>query len=638
MSASKQHDKREEVEMTGIRTLLLAAGACLGCALGPVVAEAGTRACDDSLKTAFRPDAQTTVVFVKVFKKGEKLQLSPQGMSQGASGPPVMLTPNAPNDLCMVKLNVGPGNPGPADAPSTSAGIGIEIWLPPPANWNGRIHAIGGGGWVGGPAGSPTAIADMRVPLVAGTEGAVSSFTDSGHSGVARNQPSSGGDFAMNPDGAINKVLWTDLSLRSLHEQALKTKALTEAFYGKPAKFAYWDGASQGGRQAYALAQSFPNDYDGIIGNMPAINFTRLATAGIYAQILFQRELGGVPISEAQQDLVSNAAIHACDNVGGLHLGYIMDMAACRYDPTKDAQVLCPNDGGANTTPDCVSRAQAVVFNKIWYGLTEDGSAPDPALDNGWDKPVGGVRRWFGATRGTSLYDAFYSHLFHVNAGMASVAGPWTLGTDVIALELQNPTMASPSFKNASGDGADLWKTLSYAQFANAFDRGVALDPVFGHTNTDNPDLSAFKARGGKLLSWNGLNDEMVMAQGVMQYYDRVEQTMGGPADVQSFYRLYILPGNGHGSPNGTSNPAAHPPVFGPSQFYDLLVNWVENGVAPGDPIIHSPPGSPTPISQPACAYPSKATFVSGDPPVASSYKCAKALKTAEIRPTAEHH
>ena len=50
----------------------------------------------------------------------------------------------------MVKLNVGPGNPGPADAPSTSPGIGIEIWLPAAANWNNRIHVLGGGGWAGG--------------------------------------------------------------------------------------------------------------------------------------------------------------------------------------------------------------------------------------------------------------------------------------------------------------------------------------------------------------------------------------------------------------------------------------------------------------------------------------------------------
>lgn len=74
---------------------------------------------------------------VKAFKKGDPLLLS---------GTATATTPIAGNDLCMVKLNVGPGNPGPANALSTSPGIGIEVWLPTPTNWNNRIHVKGGGG------------------------------------------------------------------------------------------------------------------------------------------------------------------------------------------------------------------------------------------------------------------------------------------------------------------------------------------------------------------------------------------------------------------------------------------------------------------------------------------------------------
>jgi hypothetical protein len=74
-------------------------------------------------------------------------------------------------NLCLVKLNVGPGNSGPADAPSTSAGIGIEIWLPTKENWNNRFHALGGAGWQSGPAGSATSIANTAAAGVAGVEG-----------------------------------------------------------------------------------------------------------------------------------------------------------------------------------------------------------------------------------------------------------------------------------------------------------------------------------------------------------------------------------------------------------------------------------------------------------------------------------
>jgi feruloyl esterase len=109
-----------------------------------------TLACDESMKTAFKPDANTAVLLVKAFKKGDPLLLTGSATSD---------TPVAGNDVCVVKLNVGPGNPGPADAPSTSAGIGIEVWLPSQANWNNRIHIKGGGGWSGTPQASLTVLA-----------------------------------------------------------------------------------------------------------------------------------------------------------------------------------------------------------------------------------------------------------------------------------------------------------------------------------------------------------------------------------------------------------------------------------------------------------------------------------------------
>ncbi len=560
----------------------------------------------ESLLNSFKPDGQTTVLVVKSFKRGEPLVLSePVGAA----------TPRAAADLCLVKLMVGPGNPGPADAPSTSPGIGIEVWLPSPENWNNRVHAIGGNGWSGGNAGSPTHIANsMFAADVAAAEGSVVSTCDSGHSGQRGDLggvASSNGDFAMDPDGTLGKAQWKDFSSRCLHEQAVKTKALAAAYYGRPASYSYFDGLSLGGRQGYKLAQEFPDDYDGIVANCPAIHWTRFSTAGLYPNIVYQQDLGGVPLTEEQMDLVSNAAIRSCDTVGGVHLGHIMDDEACRYDPTQDSAVLCVSDGGSNTTPHCLTKAQAQAVNKMWYGMTADGSVPSPATDNGWDKPLGGVRRWYGRPRGTSLYSATLYRLFKIKAQPQA---------DVVALELQNPTLAEADFRNASGNGAQLWKTLSYQQLSNAFDRGIALQPVFDYINTDSADLSAFKARGGKLLTWHGLNDETIPVQGTIGYYERVAERMGGLESVRSFFRLYLLPGIGHSGSNGTSNPDACPPVVPWGYFYKLMVDWVERGVAPQRIEIESAPGSAVRVSQPIFPYPQKARYVGGDPRAAGSY------------------
>ncbi|MEO8938571.1 MAG: tannase/feruloyl esterase family alpha/beta hydrolase [Burkholderiaceae bacterium] len=578
----------------------------------PVTPAPVALACDNSITSSFKPDANTTVLLVKAFKQGDPLLLS---------GTATATTPIAANDLCVVKLNVGPGHPGPADALSTSPGIGIEIWLPAPVNWNSRIHVFGGGGWAGGNAGSITALAGAGVASVssigapavtAGIEGAVSATTDTGHT-------ASQGSFAMNPDGTINTTLWNDFSVRGIHEMAVKTKALTLAYYGKAQKFAYWDGFSTGGRQGHKEAQENAADFDGILAGAPAFNWTRFITSELYPQIVYQRDLAGVNLTTAQLTSVSNAANAACDVVGGQHLNYVKDPSVCRYDPTTDASVLCTADGGTNATAACVTPTQATVVNKIWYGQTRDGSVPSPVVDNSWSLTLGSNQLWYGLTRGASL---------------TALAGatPFTISSDITALELQNPTIATPSFVNATGNGADGWKALTYAQLANATDRGTALQPNFANINTDNPDLSAFRDAGHKMLMYHGLADVLIMPQGSVQYYNRVATAMGGIAAIQSFYRFYLVPGMQHGLGNGSSNTAANPPLpagalapTGGSQLYGVLTEWVEKGIAPTRLEIASPitTSRPTANTAPLCLYPLKANYTTGDPNVSASYTCA---------------
>lgn len=548
--------------------------------------------CDDTMKAAFQPDANTTVLLVKAFKKNDPLLLT---------GTPTSTTPVAANDVCVVKLNVGPGNPGPAGAPSTSPGIGVEIWLPTEANWNNRIHVMGGGGWAGGVQGSLTALAGAgSAGPIAGVEGAVSATTDTGHSVGS-------GSFAMNPDGSINQTLWADFAYRGIHEMAVKTKALTTAYYGRAAKYSYWDGFSTGGRQGHMEAQANPSDFNGILAGAPVVNWTRFITNELYPQIVYQRDLGGVPLSTGQLTLLGNAAINACDLTGGQHLGYIPDPSTCRYDPTQDPSVICTANGGTNATANCVTQVQAVAMNKIWYGQTADGSVPSPATDNSFALIPGGLQRWYGLTRGSS-------------SGLAG-ATPFTISSDMVALELQDPTIATTGFTNATGNGADRWKALSYEEMSHAFDRGLALQAAFGGINTDNPDLSAFRDGGGKLVVYHGLADVLVPPQGTINYINRVATQMGGLSAIQSFYRFYLVPGMSHGFANGTTNASANPPLPTRDQLYAALTDWVEKGIAPTR-IEATSLASPV-KTRPICLYPQKATYTGGDVNVSASYTCS---------------
>ncbi len=293
---------------------------------------------------------------------------------------------------------------------------------------------------------------------------------------------------------------------------------------------------------------------------------------------------------------------------GGQHLGFILDPASCSYDPTKDPAVLCLSEGGSNATSTCVTRTQAMAINKAWYGETSDGSFPDPAVDNGARPTLGPKQRWYGLSRGTEV----------------NLSGTTNdLLSGLIALSLQNSPLGGPSFTNATGNGASGYKQLSYAQLDNAFDRGLALNPsVFAGLNSDDPDLSKFKARGGKLIHYHGNADELIMAWGSSNYYERVIATMGGLALVQSFYRYFEIPGNGHGSYNGTANPDANPPVPALDQMYKALTNWVERDVPPDGLVLNSLTAVPVAKSLAIRSYPRKISYVSGDVNMASSFTC----------------
>ncbi len=594
---------------TRLRAIVLALGTVMSAA---ALADRPRTAliCDDSMKAAFKPDANTTVTLVKAFKAGDPLLLS---------GTPTASTPTASKDVCLVKLNVGPGNPGPADAPSTSAGIGMEIWLPTPANWNQRTRSTGDGAFAGNPTissltGLRTDVASWALDL-----DYVSSISDSGHVSPAG---ISIGSWAMNPDGSPNTTLWTDHSTRSIHELALKTKALAAAYYLKPAKYVYYGGCSGGGRTGYAAAQSHPEDFDGIYVEAPSINQTQFKAGDQpWSTFVTLRDLGGVVLTANQSNLLTAATIAGCDTaLNGKHEGYLSDPSQCSYDPSTDRAVLCVSDGGTNATSSCVSKVQAVAVNKMWYGPTTDGTVPLPAADNGFNVVRAPNHLWWGLPRGVNLLQITQTPEGLVADGVAQ-----------ITLSLQDPKVGTTGnflFKNASGNGADGWKHLSYQEYANAMLAGKALnEPYFASIDTNDPDLSAFREAGGKMITLVGLADGIVPPLAAVEYYNRASVVAGGLAKQQRFHRLFLEPGRGHcNNVNGYGQPVQTEPKLNQgggdtlrTELFDAMVHWVERGTAPTTFIANTDDNK---ITRPVCMYPTKLTYLGGDTDLAASYAC----------------
>jgi hypothetical protein len=440
--------------------------------------------------------------------------------------------------------------------PGANDHVKIKISLPQdPAKWSGRFQATGGSAYLAGDFGSPL--------VVAVKNGYVGAATDAG---VGAN-PIDVSGWALTPGGDVNTALLTNFASRSLHDLAVVGKDVAKRFYGRAVSYAYWNGCSTGGRQGYAEAQQHPSDFQGILAKAPALNWDRFAVATLWPQAVFT-ELKVAPTS-CELGAFTAAAVKACDRLDGVQDGIIDNPSDCHFDARRLIGTTIDCDGRTIT----ISRATAEAVRKIWAG------------------PVArGEKLWYGPNKGASL-DA-----------LAAAGVPFTVADSWVKYFVTK----NPAFDST---------TLTYAKFAQIFRSSQRqFNQVIG---TDDPDLSGFARAGGKLLSWHGQTDELVPTQGTVDYRERVNRALGGNARVDSFYRLFLLPGVNH-CLGGT----------GPYPVDDLgtLVAWVEKGQAP-DTLAAAVTGTAgVKVTRNVCRYPMVARYRGhGDPASAANYRCVQA-------------
>jgi hypothetical protein len=441
--------------------------------------------------------------------------------------------------------------------------------------WNGRIEDLGGGGYAGS-VGSTTSSTSA---------GYVGSSTDTGHTG-------SSGAFGLNPDDTLAWGPIRDFAYNGIHAQAVWSKKLTLMYYGMAQIYAYWNGCSTGGRQAHQFAQRYPQEYNGILGGSPAVNWDRFMMAQMWGEVVMNQELG-YQITTPKFTAVSAAAIGSCqNNFGGTPDGVIQDPRACTYNANayvcgvSTANVYTQNAGGAyvnSGTPDttnCLTAQEAAVINKIWNG---------PPGANA------GQQQWFGELKGTA---------------MASLNG-----TPPFSTSLQH--WVYWIYQNPAWD----WHVVTEASFSPAFNLSETLfRQVIG---TDDVNLSAFNANGSKFITYVGLADQLIYPGGIFNYYSRAIAANGGLAATQSFYRFFPFPGNGHCG--GTTNAPAqtNAPVVNATDLFNALVAWVEQGQAPNTITgYNNATHSAATITRPICKYPDTLTYLGGNQFTASSFTC----------------
>jgi feruloyl esterase len=388
----------------------------------------------------------------------------------------------------------------------------VKVWISLPLkNWNGRFRGHGGGGFSGGGPGSLAGAVAL---------GFAAGATDTGHEGGS-------GSFALNANGRLNWQEIRDNAYLGIHEMTVVGKALATAFYGKPPRFSYFLGSSTGGRQGLMEAQRFPDDYDGILSGCPAVNWHLMVPASNWPQVVM-REANNF-VSKAKLDAVTAAVVAACDGDDGIVDGVIADPGRCAWDPKAFV--------GQKVGDEQFTAADAEVVRQIWAG------------PRGHD----GRFLWYGFPRGANL---------------AVVGG--TEGTPLRGKPFGPAHEWLKYFlvQDAKWDGS----TLGRAEFELLFNQSAELyGPVFG---ADNPDLTRFRDRGGKVIITHGLADQLIPPEGTVTYYERVQKQMGGAQRAAEFARLFLVPGVDHGFRGAGPSPT-------PATLLAAIIAWVEEGRAP---------------------------------------------------------
>jgi feruloyl esterase len=360
-------------------------------------------------------------------------------------------------------------------------------------------------------------------------------------------------------------------------------KIVIEEYYAKKPDYSYFHGCSTGGQQALMEAQRYPGDYDGILCGAPANNRTHLHAMFLWTYQLGKKYAPHLFSASIQDSIVAAVAKNFYGKNGGSpNDQFINDPRMVKNYPEELKKHLSPE--------------QIELLCRFYTGPVNPrtGEAIYTPMPWGSETVSDGL---FAALNG-SLRPHFYPFL-------------WAFGKD--------------------------YDLMSF-DFDRDFDY---LDSIMAPAlNANSPDLTAFSARGGKLLMYQGTADAIVPFQDAVNYYERVVAAQGGLKKTQSFFRYFIVPGMAHcGGGRGPCNigQGIHSPESDAgSSIFVSLIKWVEEGTAPGK-IAGASCGGEN-LSRPVFPYPFFPHLMKGkDPTKQESYKPVKHRRGNVVKPAKKY-
>ncbi|VVB43688.1 Tannase and feruloyl esterase [Beijerinckiaceae bacterium RH AL1] len=464
---------------------------------------------------------------------------------------------------------------------------GFELRLP--TNWNGKVLFWGVGGLAGATyadfAANPV---DLQAAL---PKGYATVITDEGHKGGGTDA-----SFALLAKGKPNWAARADYEFRATHQVTVAAKRLAAAYYSRPVTRAYFDGCSNGGRQAMVEATRYPEDFDGIIAGAPFLDLQVITAAAAKYKALFAKPESYLPASALPA--IDAKVRAACDAADGVSDGLIQNPAACNV----------------RTTDLGLSAPQATELTTYISALRDQGKRVIYPGFSITDFANGGMDRW---------------SIGEVPPSAPNSPDPWgnkgfkpaPTGFQFTDHILQYYYALDPDYD---------YRAFPVTPEGTATDAAIrAFDSRTSRADAGRPGLyDRFIAQGRKMIWYHGLSDPALPPFRSFVLYEALAARHGGYDKLQGGLRFFAVPDMQHCG----SGP-------GPNFFDTLgpLEAWVEQGKAP-DALMaaHYPNDKPAPgvapdRTMPLCPFPTQASYAGGDVKAAASWSCKANTRMLDV-------
>ncbi len=373
------------------------------------------------------------------------------------------------------------------------------------------------------------------------------------------------GYATVNSDsGHAGNVLSADFALDDPHAAALfghqsvptvmsSARQMLQTAYGKAPERSYFEGCSNGGREALMAAQRNPDLFDGIIARAPAYNW--VGFMGAFNRNAKALAAPGGMLGAPKINLLAKAVRDACDAQDGIADGVVSNPRSCSFDP---AVLRCA--GGTDGGDACLSDAQLAAVQS-------------------WTSP------------------AVWANGAYSNAGWAlsgneddpGAWGAWLTGNGNLNVALQFLFQDTTVKNYLARDRSQ--NSLTYTWDSNV----AALANLSNLNDATNTDLRPLKNSNAKLILWHGTNDAALSFKATDAYYEGMVAAVGGQASADEFVRYYRAPGVNH---------CAGGPGADQTDLLTALDTWVTKGSAPGTLTATKENNGATAFSRPLCRYP----------------------------------